>query len=220
MSKNKLEKFRENFESGIVVEPGVPLFEKVKGRWNEDFFKNGHPITLELACGRGEYTTGLAAVYPDRNFVGVDIKGARIWKGMKQAVGFPLPNVGFLRCQIDHIDRFFAAGEVGEMWITFPDPRPKKSDAKRRLTSPRFLQLYSRILKPGGTVHLKTDNSGLFRYSLDTIRSFDGAGGLEWVDDLYGSELLREHHGITTRYERMFLESGETIKYLKFQMPS
>jgi tRNA (guanine-N7-)-methyltransferase len=219
LSKNKQQKFKENSESGIVVEPGTPLFGNIRGCWNKDFFKNENPITVEIACGRGEYTTGLAAIFPKRNFIGVDIKGARIWKGMKLAVETQLRNVGFLRCQIDHMDLFFAPGEISEMWITFPDPRPKKGDAKRRLTSPRFLKIYSDILKPGSTVHLKTDNTGLFDYSLDAINSFDGVTELQWAHDLYQSAWAEDHHGITTRYERMFAEAGETIKYLRFKMP-
>jgi tRNA (guanine-N7-)-methyltransferase len=180
------------------------------------YFKNSNSITVELACGRGEYTIGLAKLFPERNFIGVDIKGDRIWKGSTLAVENKLCNVGFLRAPILMTENFFDPGEIDEIWLTFPDPRPRKKDIKRRLTSPRYLEIYKSVLRPGGIVRLKTDNTGLFEYSLEEIRGREDATGLEVTHDLYDSDLRPECFDIKTRYEEMFAGQGEKIKYLRF----
>jgi len=215
--RNKLFKFRENFESKNVLEPGKPLYEEIKGRWNSDFFGNDHPLVVELGCGRGEYSVGLARHFSNLNFIGVDIKGARIWKGSKQAEQEGLINVGFLRTQIQLIDKFFMPGEIAAVWITFPDPRPKERDEKRRLTSGRFLTMYKTLLKHDGWVYFKTDNTPLFEYTLALIKSEYQIKDLQFTLDLYKSDLWEEHFGIKTRYEQMFTDRGESIKYMKFR---
>ena len=214
--KSKLERFRQNTERRNVIEPGKPIFEQIKGKWQEMYFKNGHPITVEMGCGRGEYTVGLARLFPERNFVGVDVKGSRIWKGSSIADAEGLDNVAFLRIRILDIDKYFAEGEADEIWITFPDPRPKDRDVKRRLTSPRFLDLYKKVLRKGGKVHLKTDNQALFEYSHEVLAARNDVTDLRTTFDLYQSDLLPLHHGLQTRYEQMFVAEGKTIKYLQF----
>ena len=200
-----------------MIQPGKQIFSNIRGRWSE-FFDNTHPITLELGCGRGEYTVGLATIFKDRNFIGVDIKGDRIWKGSALADGLGLKNAAFLRTQVQLIGDFFEENEVSEIWITFPDPRPKERDEKRRLTNPRFLELYKRILISGGLVHLKTDNTPLFDYSLNTISERSDVSSLEYTHDLYRSAMLEDHHGIRTKYEIKHHDLGESIKYLRFSL--
>ncbi len=216
--RKKLRRFRENRESGLVIERDTPLFDKIKGHWNALQFGRDGEIVLELACGRGEYTIGMGRQFPHRNFVGVDIKGSRIWKGMRIAREEKMPNVAFLRTQIDHLDRFFSPGEVHEIWIVFPDPRPKKSDEHRRLTSMKYLEVYRKVIRKGGWVHLKTDNEGLFRYTIALLRKTPFVSDLEFTYDLYRSEYEKDHYGIVTRYEQQFTEQGFTIKYLKFRL--
>ena len=215
--KRKLERFEIISGRENVIQPGKEIYGQIKGNWNELYFKNSNPITIELACGRGEYTIGLARLFPERNFIGIDIKGDRIWKGSTLAAENKLGNVGFLRTHILMIENFFDTGEVDEIWLTFPDPRPRKKDIKRRLTSPRYLEIYKSVLKPGGTVRLKTDNTGLFEYSLEEIRGRQDATGLEVTQDLYDSSLRAECYDIKTRYEEMFASKGEKIKYLRFR---
>jgi len=214
---NKLERYRQNEERRNVIQKGKPIFEKVKGKWQELYFKNEKPLTIELGCGRGEYSVGLARLFPERNFIGIDIKGARIWKGSKIADEENLENVAFLRIHILEIENFFEEGEVDEIWITFPDPRPKKGDAKKRLTHSRFLDMYRKILRKGGKVHLKTDNDGLFDYAMEVVQARKDIEILAHTHDLYHSELNALHHGLKTRYEEMFTEEGHSIKYLQFQ---
>lgn len=214
--KNKTFRFRVVAERANVLEPGKELFTKIKGQWNALYFPQPQPITVELACGRGEYSVALAARFPGRNYVGVDIKGDRIWKGSTLAVEQGLHNIGFLRTNILMIESFFAPAEVDEIWLTFPDPRPRKRDIKRRLTSPRFLEMYKRILRPGGIFRLKTDNKGLFAYTLEVLAGRSDIMGLESTSDVYASPLREECHDIRTRYEEMFAAKGETIKYLRF----
>jgi len=165
--KRKQERFRIIEANQNVIEPSKPVYQKIKGKWNTEYFQNDRPITLELACGRGEYTVGLARLFPERNFVGVDIKGERIWKGSTIALQEGLTNACFLRTQILLIENFFDPAEVNEIWLTFPDPRPRKRDIKRRLTSQRFMEMYKRILQKGGYLRLKTDNTQLFEYTLE-----------------------------------------------------
>lgn len=215
--KRKLERFKEIEALPNVIEPTKEHYHYVRGKWNEDIFKNTNPITVELACGRGEYTVGLARLFPNNNYIGVDIKGERIWKGSSQALEEGLSNVAFLRTMILLIENFFAEREVNEIWITFPDPRPRKRDIKRRLTSPRFMTMYKKLLKPGGYVRLKTDNTELYQYSLEELQNRNDITDLKFTDDVYNSELRPECFDIKTRFELQFASKGEKIKYLRFR---
>lgn len=214
--RRKLERFAQNKISRNVLEHGKEIFETIKGQWNP-FFGNDQPLVVELGCGRGEYTIGLAQVDPSFNYIGVDIKGDRIWKGSTQAQSLQLDHVAFLRTQIHLLDKFFEAGEISEIWITFPDPRPKDRDIKRRLTSPRFLNMYKTLLKKDGWIKFKTDNTPLFDYTLSLFDAEIKVVDLEHTHDLYSSPLLAEHHGVKTKYEKIFTEKGEDIKYMKFR---
>lgn len=214
-TRNKLTKFEYIQQCDFVLEQGKELFETIKGDWST-FFGNNNPITLELGCGKGEYTNGLAKEFPDRNFIGVDIKGTRLWKGVQIAEQEGNKNVAFLRTQILLIERFFEPGEVDEIWITFPDPRPRDRDIRRRLTFPRFLKMYNNILKEGGYIHLKTDSEGLFDYTLEIMKE-ENKEIVHVTKDLYKHpDLLKDHHGIQTTFEKKFLQEGVPIKYLKF----
>jgi tRNA (guanine-N7-)-methyltransferase len=215
--KRKQERFKIIEENSNVIEPTKPLYQTIRGTWSVEYFKNKNPITLELACGRGEYTIGLARLFPDKNFIGVDIKGERIWKGSTIALEEQLINAAFLRTHILLIENFFNPAEVSEVWLTFPDPRPRKRDIKRRLTSPRFLDLYKRLLKPGGYVRLKTDNTQLFEYTLERLHLRTDIHDLAFTADVYQSELEKECFDIKTRYEQEFSQKGEKIKYLRFR---
>lgn len=214
--RNKQVKFRAIEEYPNVLEPGKEIFSSIKGKWSESFFKNDKPISLELACGRGEYSVALAERFPERNYIGVDIKGERIWKGSTQALERGINNVGFLRIHILYILDYFEDNEVDEIWITFPDPRPRKRDIKRRLTSPRYLNFYKQIIRPGGVLRLKTDNTQLYEYTLECIQERDDIVDLAFTDNLYQSDLRAECFDIKTRYEEMFSAKGEDIKYLRF----
>jgi tRNA (guanine-N7-)-methyltransferase len=215
--KKKQERFRIIEQNPNVVEPSKPIYEAIKGRWRSDYFRNENPLTLELACGRGEYTIGLAKLFPDKNFIGVDIKGERIWKGSSIALQEQLHNVCFLRTQIQLIENFFEPAEVNEIWLTFPDPRPRKRDIKRRLTSPRFMDIYKTLLKRGGYLRLKTDNTQLFEYTCDEVRQRSDIEDFAFTSEVYNSPLEKECFGIKTRYEQEFTEKGEKIKYLRFR---
>ena len=215
--KNKLQRFKIISERDNVVEPGKELFTKIKGHWKETYFQNANPVTIELACGRGEYSVALAKLFPNRNYVGVDIKGDRIWKGSTLAVEQNLSNIGFLRTNILDLDFFFAVGEVNEIWLTFPDPRPKNRDVKRRLTNPRFIELYKRVLGSEGYIRFKTDNTALFEYTLEELQLRNDIRDLAFTDDVYQSSLRGECFDIKTRYEEMFASKGEKIKYLRFK---
>lgn len=215
--KRKKERFKIIEERSNVIEPTKPAYAAIKGKWNSEFFTTPRPITLELACGSGEYTVGLAQLFSDRNYIGVDIKGERIWRGSTRAVENNLSNVGFLRAHILMIDSFFERDEVNEIWITFPDPRPKKRDVKRRLTHERYLDMYKEILQPDGYVRLKTDSTHLFEFSMDVIGSRSDITDLEFTSDLYSSSLRPECFDIKTKYELAFSEKGEKIKYLRFR---
>ena len=214
--KRKQERFRIIEERDNVLERSKPLYNNIKGCWHSQYFKNNNPITLELACGRGEYTIGLAELFPQRNYIGIDIKGERIWKGSTWAVEKGLTNVAFLRTHILYIEEFFVTGEVDEIWITFPDPRPRKRDIKRRLTSPRFLEMYKKLVKPGGYIRLKTDNALLFDYTVDELQLREDLKEFKYTRDLYNSDLRNECFDIKTKYEEMFVNKGETIMYLRF----
>lgn len=217
MSRKKLVHFAQNEANPNVIQAGKPLFETIKGNWHEVQFQNQQPLVVELACGRGEFTVGLGREYRDQNFIGVDIKGSRIWKGSSTATAEGLTNVAFLRTQIQNLDQFFAEGEISELWITFPDPFPRDGDEKRRLTSPKFLDMYKPMIKSGGLVHFKTDNTGLFDYTLELVQSRADIEVLAFTHDFYQSEMRDDHHGIKTRYEKIFSDKGEKIKYLKFR---
>lgn len=223
--RNKLQKFAavaafphvyESFDVGAdkLLCAGEEVV--MRGRWAEGHFRNDHPVTLELACGKGEYTVGLAARYPQRNVIGVDIKGARIWKGARHALAAHLDNAAFLRTRIEYLDRFFNPGEVDEIWIVFPDPFPRDSKVNRRLTAPGFIDIYRKLLKPGGLVHLKTDDPTLYDYSLDVIRSIDDCTLLYHSGDIYASDLVAPELGIKTFYEVQHLAEGRTIRYIRF----
>lgn len=216
MGRNKLNKFAQNAERTYVIEEGKPLYDNIKGNWRKEVFKNDNPIVVELACGRGEYTTGLAQVYPDKNFIGIDIKGDRIWKGGNVVDEKDLTNAAFLRTHIQNLANFFEQGEIDEIWIVHPDPRPKERDAKRRMTHPRFLNMYKDLIKAGGLIRFKTDSKELFEYSVETL--VQEKVNLEAVTfDLYESELMNDHHGIVTRYEKQFTKLGHKVHYLKFR---
>lgn len=202
------------FEQPWVEAGDVPF--TLKGCWRKDFFKNDNPIVLELGCGRGEYTVGLAKLFPEKNFIGVDIKGARMWTGATQALDEGLKNVAFLRTRIEIIDRFFAPGEVDELWLTFSDPQMKK--ATKRLTSTYFMERYRRFLKDGGLIHVKTDSPFMYTYTRYMVER--NALPVEvMTDDLYHSGLADEILSIRTYYEQQWLDRGFNIKYIRFRLP-
>ncbi|MEQ8474890.1 tRNA (guanosine(46)-N7)-methyltransferase TrmB [Fulvivirga sp.] len=216
MSRGKLKRFAEIAERANVIEPSKAIYEHVKGNWHKDVFINDNPITLELACGRGEYTIGLGRLFPNNNHIGIDIKGDRIWKGSAIAEEEGLENVAFLRTHLLELNNFFEPGEVNEIWITFPDPRPRDRDEKRRVTHSRFLDIYKSIISKNGIVRLKTDNTGLFDYTLEVLKSREDIKDLHFTHDLYHSEYVSECHDIRTRYEQKFSAEGHDIKYLRF----
>lgn len=223
MGKNKLKRFAENMLFGNVVQPqreemisGFPL----KGNWNRDFFKNKNPIVLELGCGKGEYTIALAERFPEKNFIGIDIKGARFWRGAKTALENGIHNAAFLRTQIELVDHAFAENEVSEIWITFPDPQIKFRRTKHRLTHPDFLRKYHQILHEKGIVHLKTDSEFLHGYTHGIIQA-EGHRVLLSNHNVYhpdNRELPQEITSIQTFYEQKFLENGKNITYLRFSL--
>lgn len=217
MGKNKLQKFHDMSSFPHVFQyPFAVLQEKgfeMKGNWNRSFFNNDNPVVLELGCGKGEYSVGLARLFPDKNFIGVDIKGARMWTGARLALEEGLQNVAFLRTHIELITHFFAPGEVAEIWITFPDPQMNKIN--KRMTSTRFQKLYRQILHPDGIVHLKTDSRFMFTYT-DALTKANGLPVLVKTDDLYHSGLAGEILSIRTFYEQQWLDRGLNIKYMKY----
>ena len=221
-SKNKLKRFKENETFDTVVQPTrEDVLEgrfPLKGRWGADFFHNDHPIILELGCGKGEYTIGLSERYPDKNFIGVDIKGARLWRGAKTAHEDSMPNAGFLRTQIELIDMCFATGEVSEIWITFPDPQIKYRRTKHRLTGTEFLKKYNTILNEKGIIHLKTDSAFLHGYTLGLLHG-EGHEVLYAQHDVYRDDCAPEYlKTIQTFYEKKYLETNTPITYIKFRL--
>lgn len=216
MSRKKLVRFAQNEVNPNVVQEGKPIFEQVRGQWNVLQFGVDQPLVVELACGRGEFTLGLGRQYPNQNFIGVDIKGSRIWKGSSTATAEGIANVAFLRTQIQQLENFFAPNEISELWITFPDPFPRDGDEKRRLTSPKFLEMYKQLVKAGGIIHFKTDNTGLYEYTESVLSSQSDCQILYNTSDFYASELRDAHYGIKTRYEKIFSDKGEKIKYIQF----
>jgi tRNA (guanine-N7-)-methyltransferase len=226
--KNKLQKFSDilafpnvfecyNTQQPQLVGAGmVPI--DLKGCWQANYFKNNNPITLELACGGGEYTVGMARMYPDRNFIGVDIKGNRIWSGANQAINEGLHNVAFVRARIEIIDHFFAAGEVAEIWITFADPFPRSGKENRRLTSAHFNDLYRKILQTGGLVHLKHDDPAFYAFTQQTLAADPRCQVLYDQDDIYTAPLAYPELDLKTRYETMHLAKGRKIKYMRYMI--
>ena len=222
--KNKLARFAENKLLPNVIQPTrVEALNNshLKGKWGADVFKNDNPIVLELGCGKGEYTVGMAKAFPEKNFIGIDIKGARFWFGAKEAIENNLNNAVFLRTQIELVDCFFAENEVDEIWITFPDPQIKYRRTKHRMTHPDFLNRYKKVLKPGGAIHLKTDSEFLHGYTLGLLQGLgyeietahhDIYGALEYEPN---TPHLRE---IKTYYEELFSSKGKTITYIKFKI--
>ncbi len=211
-----MERFAENLERYNVLQIEDENYLKLKGNWNKIHFPSSQPIVLELACGYGEYSVGLGKVYPNKNFVGVDVKGDRLWRGSTEALKNDSHNIAFLRAEIQKLDEFFQEDEVSEIWVIHPDPRPKKRDRKRRLTNSRFLDMYKKILKKGGTVHLKTDDDGLYDYTLEELSKYK-IKNLLLTRDLHNSPLYPEHHGILTRYEKRAQNQGLKINYLRFE---
>ena len=226
-SRNKLQKFAEILSFSNVYENYDPKNPELvginhesvdlKGKWNGGHFEVEHPITLELACGRGEYCIGLGEMYPSRNFIGVDVKGARIWKGAKQALENKMQNVAFLRTRIEQIDLFFGENEVDEIWITFPDPFLKDSKENRRLTSPNFLKRYKEILRPDGFINLKTDSPELYNYTKEVLANSEELETIYDSGDIYSSELDFKELEIKTYYERSHLKDGRLIKFIRFK---
>lgn len=212
MGQKKLIRFAE-----IKTFPNVLEYPRdIRGKWN-GYFQNGNPITLELACGKGEYSLGLGRMYPERNFIGVDIKGNRIWKGAKIALAEQLPNIAFLRTQIGLIPAYFEKGEVSEIWITFPDPQLRLSKVKKRLTHPVYLRLYQQFLAQDGILHLKTDSPALYLFT-KTVINFFGLELLEDADDLYQLKTIPPELEIKTHYEALNLSGSNRIHYLKFRL--
>jgi tRNA (guanine-N7-)-methyltransferase len=221
MGKDKLRRFALMQDFKNVFQPAVGGEFPLKGKWRSEYFKNDNPIVLELGCGKGEYSVGLAKHFPNKNFIGVDIKGARMFIGAKEALENNMENVAFLRTKIDFITDYFAENEVDEIWLTFSDPQPKKP--RKRLSSPLFVERYRKILKPGGLVHMKTDSDILFEYTEEQIKEHDyPCEELTW--DLYGSlpetidQQTRDIFHIKTHYEQLFTAKGSVIKYCRFRI--
>ena len=225
MAKNKLMKFDEMKSMERVFEPSMAEFIDVdyplQGNWNKDVFKNNNPIVLELGCGKGEYSVGLGKKYPNKNFVGIDIKGARVWKGAKEANAENLTNVAFLRNVVDFVEHFFAENEVDEIWLTFSDPQPKKPN--KRLSSREFVKRYKKILKPNGIIHLKTDNTLLYHSTLEEIEEY-GYETLVNSNNIYEKDWdsfdkeTQDILNIRTHYETLFANKGFKIKYVAFRV--
>ncbi|MFC0875005.1 tRNA (guanosine(46)-N7)-methyltransferase TrmB [Saccharicrinis sp. FJH2] len=219
MGKGKLQKFADmetfphvfQYPFGVLKEKGFSL----KGKWNKGFFKNTNPVVLELGCGKGEYTVGLGRLFPEKNFIGIDIKGARMWSGARQSFQEGMSNVAFIRTSIELLDHFFEPGEVSEIWLTFPDPQMKK--VRKRLTATNFMELYRKVMKPDGLIHLKTDSNFQYRYTCEMVKE-NGFEVLESTDDLYHEDYTGEVLSIRTHYEQQWLERGLTIKYIRFRM--
>jgi len=214
MAQKKLERFAAISTFSNVLEYPADM----KGKWNA-FFKNSHPLILELACGRGEYTVGLAKLYPQQNFIGVDVKGNRMYIGAKKCLENDIINAGFLRTQIEKLADYFEKGEVDEIWITFPDPQLRVSKAKKRLTHPRFLRLYAAILKPGGFIHLKTDSPDLYGFTKKVAELY-GITVVEDLDNAYAETGIKEALKIRTHYESLDIAQSKKIHYLKFKLPA
>jgi tRNA (guanine-N7-)-methyltransferase len=221
VGKNKLARWAEMKSFNNVIEPPVDEVlskdHKIKGNWQKTIFKNTNPVILELGCGKGEYTVGLATRFPQNNYIGIDIKGARMWRGSKTAHENKIQNAAFLRTRIEFINSFFSAEEVEEIWITFPDPHPKRRDAGKRLTSPFFLNSYSQFLRDNGIIHLKTDNKELYNYTKKVVKH-NGLEIVASINDLYSGLFNNDILSIRTHYEQIFLNHGIKICYLSFRL--
>ncbi len=225
MAKRKLQRFEEMKGMDHVIQPSMDDIKNdafhLKGKWRKEFFKNENPLILELGCGKGEYSVGMGLKYPERNFLGIDIKGARIWRGAKDVEENEMQNVGFIRTKIDFISHFFDQNEVDEIWLTFSDPQKEKP--RKRLTGPLFIERYRKFLKPGGVIHLKTDSDLLYEFTMDEIEK-QGYTLLDHSEDVYGSYIdqldddWKEIMSIRTHYEKLFSEKGHVIKYCRFQI--
>ena len=213
MAQKKLLRFSE-----IGTFPNVLQYpEDISGKWHQ-FFGNDHPVILELACGRGEYTVALAGLFKDKNYIGVDIKGNRLWVGAKRALKYGLENAAFLRTQIDKINQYFCTSEVDQIWITFPDPHLRVSKARKRLTHPKFLRLYKQFLRPGGVVHLKTDSPDLYTFTKKIVELYN-LTIISDFNDLYNNSTLPEELHIKTHYEGLNIANSNRIFYLSFTLP-
>lgn len=221
MGKNKLAKFADMKLYAHVFEPECRYDSDtefaLRGNWRSSFFHNNNPIVVELGCGRGEYTVGLAELYPDKNFIGVDIKGSRMWSGATRSLEMGLKNVAFLRCNIEMIERFFVAGEIDEIWLTFPDPQMKK--ATKRLTSTWFLKRYRNIMVDNGIIHLKSDSNFMYIYTKLNVEH-NGLPVEYQTDNLYNEESRDYILSIRTYYEEQWLARGMSIKYIQFRLPT
>lgn len=213
MAHKKLIRFAE-----LETFKNVLQFPKnIKGNWNK-FFNNKNPLILELACGKGEYAVGLGSIHANKNFIGIDIKGNRIWVGAKKALENNMNNVAFLRIEIDQVNEYFSEAEIDEIWITFPDPQLRKSKAKKRLTHPKFLRLYHQFLKPGGYMHLKTDSPDLYHFTKKVIEMYGCSLHIDY-DDVYSQENITEELRIKTHYESLDIAESNRIHYLCFSLP-
>lgn len=219
MAKTKLQRFEDidQFENVLELTDFQDARSKPKGVWKEEIFGNENPITLELACGKGDYTVGLARKYPSRNYVGIDIKGSRLWKGARKAKEEELSNARFLRIYIDHLDEYFDEGEVEEIWITFPDPYLRGGNRSKRLTSDKFLAIYRNILQKSGPIHLKTDSEDLFKFSKYSVEK-NGGRIQDEVEDIYSDCPDDDILTLKTDFERKHLKKGKIIKYLQFSL--
>ncbi len=222
MGKNKLKKFAEINILPNVIQPqsqqNITHFQ-YKGNWTDDFFRNENPLILEVGCGKGEYTTGLGKAFPSINFIGIDIKGDRIWKGATDAMNMGLHNVAFLRIQAENINKFFDENEVSGIWLTFPDPQPRKARTKKRLTSPWFLERYQKLLRKDSPIMLKTDDPGLYEYTLEVIGKYKHR--LEYhTDHLYDDPKVESFplKEIQTFYEKRFLKEKKAIHFIRFSL--
>jgi tRNA (guanine-N7-)-methyltransferase len=221
VGKNKLARWTEFGSYNNVIQPSIDDVtgkdHPVKGKWRSEIFKNENPLVLELGCGKGEYSVGMANKFPEKNFIGIDIKGARMWRGAKTANEQNLNNIAFLRTRIEFINSFFATDEIDEIWVTFPDPHPGGRNANKRLTSPWFLNIYRNFLKSNGLVHLKTDNTELYNYTKGVV-TINNLIVLFATSDLYSENISNDILSIRTHYEKLFLAKGLKINYLAFHL--
>jgi tRNA (guanine-N7-)-methyltransferase len=219
MGKNKLKRFEENKTFPHLFQPSPEVMYTqdffLKGKWNSEYFKNNNRIILEVGCGKGEYTVGLAQRHPENNYIGLDIKGPRLWRGSKTVSELALNNVAFIRNKVEFLNSFFSENEIAEVWITFPDPQPVKF--KKRLTSARFLEIYSKLLCTDGCIHLKTDSDLFYEFTQKIIKT-NGLKVLYSTDDLYASEYINPAFDIKTFYEKKFLQINKNINYIKFSL--
>ncbi len=223
MAKRKLQRFAENETFNHFFQPGWEELSagfSLRGNWNSRFFKNSNPVIIEMGCGKGEYTVDLSSKYPQRNFIGIDKKGARMWRGAKISNEDSRANVAFVRIRAENIAKVFGPAEIDEIWITFPEPQPNSPRHSKRFTSPQFIERYRQVLKPGGIIHLKTDNDMFYEYTLEVIREY-GHTLLYNNPDLYATPddpEVKDVIDVQTHYEKIWLEQGLTIKYLRFRL--